>query len=73
MNRSGGLWMVDERPINADVATRRTVAGCHRNLGRKVTLAACGDSAREEVMDGIIYLVGLIVIVMAILSFVGLR
>jgi len=47
--------------------------GCHRNLGRKVTLAACGDSAREEVMDGIIYLVGLIVIVMAILSFVGLR
>ena len=41
--------MVDERPINADVATRRTVAGCHRNLGRKVTLAACGDSAREEV------------------------
>jgi hypothetical protein len=73
MNRSGGLWMVDERPIDADVATRRTVAGCHRNLGRKVTLAACGDSAREEVMDGIIYLVGLIVIVMAILSFVGLR
>jgi hypothetical protein len=40
--------MVDERPIDADVATRRTVAGCHRNLGRKVTLAACGDSAREE-------------------------
>jgi hypothetical protein len=73
MNMSGGLWMVDERPIDADVATRRTVAGCHRNLGRKVTLAACGDSAREEVMDGIIYLVGLIVIVMAILSFVGLR
>jgi len=36
-------------------------------------LAACGDSAREEVMDGIIYLVGLIIIVMAILSFVGLR
>jgi hypothetical protein len=40
--------MVDERPIDADVATRRTVAGCHGNLGRKVTLAACGDSAREE-------------------------
>jgi hypothetical protein len=65
---------LDERPIDADVATRRTVAGCHRNLGRKVTLAACGDSARaRSSMDGIIYLVGLIVIVMAILSFVGLR
>jgi hypothetical protein len=37
-------------------------------------LAACGDSARaRSSMDGIIYLVGLIVIVMAILSFVGLR
>lgn len=56
----------------------RTAAGCHGNLGRNVTLAACGDSARKEVckesaMNGIIYLVGLIVIVMAILSFVGLR
>jgi hypothetical protein len=29
--------------------------------------------ARGKSMDGIIYLVGLIVIVMAILSFVGLR
>jgi hypothetical protein len=29
--------------------------------------------ARENIMDGIIYLVGLIVIVMAILSFLGLH
>jgi hypothetical protein len=27
----------------------------------------------EEVMDGLIYLIGLIVVVMAILSFLGLR
>ena len=66
--------MVVERPIDPDVAAPRTVAGCHGNLGRNVTLAACGEFARKErLMDGIIYLVGLIVIVMAILSFVGLR
>ena len=64
----------DERPENADVATLQTVAGCHRNLGRNVTLAVCGEFARKErLMDGIVYLVGLIVIVMAILSFVGLH
>ena len=64
----------DERPANADVATLRTVAGCHRNLGRNVTLAVCGEFAREErLMDGIVYLVGLVVIVMAILSFIGLH
>jgi hypothetical protein len=29
--------------------------------------------SKEDVMNGIIYLVGLIVIIMAILSFLGLR
>jgi len=41
-----------------------------------VTLPACGLSAQIPQgipMNGIIYIVGLIVIVMAILSFVGLR
>ena len=66
--------MVVERPTCADVAARRTVAGCHGNLVRKVTLAACGEFARKEPpVDGIIYLVGVIVIVMAILSFIGVR
>jgi hypothetical protein len=32
-----------------------------------------GPMAEEAIMDGIIYLVGLIVIIMAILSFFGLR
>jgi hypothetical protein len=27
----------------------RTVAGCHKNLGRNVTSAACGVSARNAV------------------------
>ena len=36
---------------------------------------ACAETVAfmEEVMNGIIYLVGLIVIIMAILSFLGLR
>jgi hypothetical protein len=70
--------MVVKRPICADVAALRTLAGCHGNLGRNVTLAACGEFARKgptqgATVDGIIYLVGLIVIVMAILSFIGIR
>jgi hypothetical protein len=28
---------------------------------------------KEEIMDGLIYLIGLIVVIMAILSFFGLR
>jgi hypothetical protein len=60
--------MVDERPTCADVAARRTVAGCHGNLGRNVTPPACGEFARKEIpLDGTIYPVGPIVIVAAIL------
>ena len=34
---------------------------------------SCLNAEREEHMDGIIYLVGLVVIVLAILSFLGLH
>jgi hypothetical protein len=41
---------------------------------QKRDVGACGEFARKESpVDGIIYLVGLIVIVMAILSFIGIR
>jgi len=41
---------------------------------QKRDVGACGEFARKEIsVNGIIYLVGLIVIVMAILSFVGIR
>jgi hypothetical protein len=33
----------------------------------------CRCSAMEESMNGVIYLIGLIVVVLAILSFLGLR
>jgi hypothetical protein len=33
----------------------------------------CGDASESASMDGIIYIVGLIVVVLAILSFLGLR
>jgi hypothetical protein len=42
-------------------------------LWRRVALNALPSNAEVQIMDGIIYLVGLIVIVMAILSFFGLR
>jgi hypothetical protein len=45
--------MVNKRPVDADVAARRTVAGCHSNLGRNVTFAACGDFARKESWEGL--------------------
>jgi hypothetical protein len=66
--------MVDERPIDADVATRRTVARLPQEPWQKGDVGGLRRlRARGRSMDGIIYLVGLIVIVMAILSFVGLR
>jgi hypothetical protein len=46
-----------------------------RRDGRNLRLQAClsGHTLEEVIMDGIIYLVGLIVIIMFILSFFGLR
>jgi hypothetical protein len=35
--------------MDADVAALPDVAGCHRNLGRNVTSAACGVWARNAV------------------------
>ena len=45
----------------------------NKELWRRVALNALPSNAEVPIMDGIIYLVGLIVIVMAILSFFGLR
>jgi hypothetical protein len=45
---------------------------CVRNLHLQTLLS--GDACMEEdTMDGLIYLIGLIVVIMAILSFFGLR
>jgi hypothetical protein len=46
---------------------------CHGNVSAKVPFA-CSISLREvNAMNGIIYLVGLVVVILAILSFLGLR
>ena len=37
------------------------------------TVAVCLDQHVEEHMNGVIYLVGLVVVVLAVLSFFGLR
>jgi hypothetical protein len=36
-------------------------------------LSSAGDGTRRDIMNGLIYLVGLIVVIMAVLSFFGLR
>jgi hypothetical protein len=59
--------------------TRRNtnIAGVVRNFGKTALLAewftARSSTCAEAVMDGIIYLVGLIVIIMFVLSLLGLR
>ena len=49
-----------------------TVMSANLFVGRSST-AARTSARRRSVMDGIIYLVGLIVIIMFILSFLGLH
>jgi hypothetical protein len=49
-----------------------TVHCTHWNLRVEAGLSGC-TLEEDKIMDGIIYLVGLIVIVMFILSFFGLR
>jgi hypothetical protein len=70
----GSGWAVvgSERPGRADVAMRH---GRGRNLWQKrdVHVRKHRLLPRRKHMDAIIYLVGLVVIVMAILSFFGLR
>jgi len=55
---------------------------CFSAIGRRETLEPSGDESvlprirhaeAEAVVDGLIYLIGLIVVIMAILSFFGLR
>lgn len=41
--------------------------------GRSVAAGRVPNSLAEAIMDGVIYLVGLIVVVMAVLSLLGLR
>jgi hypothetical protein len=48
-------------------------SGDVRNLAGRWTLGVQSLSPRRIPMDGIIYIVGLIVVVLAILSFFGLR
>jgi hypothetical protein len=43
------------------------------NLPHQARLTGANASMEEETMDGLIYLIGLIVVIMAILSFFGLR
>ena len=59
-----------------DAASRvRQDALPHSSLLRNLRLSPrlSADRMEEETMDGLIYLVGLIVIILAILSFFGLR
>ena len=47
---------------------------CVRNLSNPFAVGfAAGDHRKETAMHGLIYLIGLIVVIMAILSFFGLR
>ena len=50
-------------------------AGCHAgtNSTRSCSQVMRRPESRPEGMNGIIYLIGLIVVIMAILSFLGLR
>ena len=75
--------------VNDAIAQRRPRSGRHRNnrafplplipaAGRargnhEVRHLLSRHSLEEDTMDGLIYLIGLIVIIMAILSFFGLR
>jgi len=73
-SKSGGLLVVVERPKRADVAGAGQQTAWQRNLGRKVTFNNPQPlPLRTPPMNSIIYLVGLVVIVMAILSFIGMR
>jgi hypothetical protein len=68
---AGWAVVADKRPVGGDVAVR---SGRGRNPGTKVPLINRRLLPRKDLhMDAIIYLVGLVVVVMAILSFFGLR
>jgi hypothetical protein len=66
------------RWINPDHEQRdfpllRRAGGTNPACSGSLPMSRAGRSGVEEHMNGIIYLIGLIVVIMAILSFLGLR
>jgi hypothetical protein len=60
--------------VNVQAAsTLRGASRTERNLGRNVAFIVRRLLPRRKHMDAIIYLVGLVVVIMAILSFFGLH
>jgi len=58
----------------AAVGSRPGLALCGQHQERFKTLACCrGNWRKGYAMNGLIYLVGLVVVILAILSFFGLR
>ena len=50
-----------------------TLSGLLERLACNGVRTLVGPAQREAIVDGIIYIVGLIVVVLAVLSFLGLR
>jgi hypothetical protein len=69
MQDRAGLWSEVNVPSRADVAGRTGLQPWQKRGVHGAPLSA----AEGRHMDAIIYLVGLVVVVMAILSFFGLR
>ena len=64
---ASGPW----RPSEHGVTMQHPIADLERSFGCCVPLRVV--VIREEMMNGLIYLIGLIVVVLFILSFLGLR
>jgi len=60
--------LISETPVPA-----RGASLLQRASSRRAHAAAQRRQLQEDAMNGIIYLVGLVVVIMAILSFLGLR
>jgi hypothetical protein len=71
--------LIPPEPCHRGSAAARSLAradeypDCHGNGSAKVPFAMWIELTRGEHMNGIIYLVGLVVVILAILSFLGLR
>ncbi len=65
--------------LRVAAATKRGISSFFQNPFGNITriprlsLRKCGAKAERSSMNGLIYLIGLIVVIMAILSFLGLR
>jgi hypothetical protein len=69
----GSIWLYIERasvPAGATTRNRRRVSELIMSLA---VCVACVTPLQEMMMNGLIYLVGLVVVIMFILSFLGLR